>query len=419
MSDLSLYKYAFVCNPKFFYERKPLIYAAKKIEEFYNDENATVCNISMPARFGKSYLGTILSAWLIMRYNDRIFRVSNEATLYNTFSRATQSLIQETSVLFFDEPKKIIGNLDCWYFGGSKMPSFFGGGVRGNITGFGATVAIFDDMYRNFADANSATFDNFLNEYKTGVAMSRLRGNKGKYKIFNIGTRWTVNDWFSKFYPDVEIKLPALVDGKTFCESWDSTDEILKIQIDTQPHIFAAQYMQEPTASGRQRLFENTIFEICEKWDEDECDVLFIADPATHFGSDYFTIGKYLVKSGKIQLIEMFAKQGATTSDVSKWLKNNGIDGNYLHYEKNGYGKEIGRILRVEHDINVRGFSTSRDKYSRVAEKDKSIHNYFYISSLIEPNTISLLNQQFKEFPSGEHDDIVDNVVMAFERAKL
>ena len=73
------------------------------------------------------------------------------------------------------------------------------------------------------------------------------------YKIINVGTRWTVNDWFSKFVADVEILVPALNEkDETVCDAYKSTHELFALK-DTLQDIWHSG-CKEPTAQGRQRL---------------------------------------------------------------------------------------------------------------------------------------------------------------------
>ena len=81
------------------------------------------------------------------------------------------------------------------------------------------------------------------------------------YKIINVGTRWTVNDWFSKFVADVEILVPALNEkDETVCDAYKSTHELFALKDTLQDYIWSAQFMQRPTAQGRQRLFTADYF---------------------------------------------------------------------------------------------------------------------------------------------------------------
>ena len=150
-----------------------------------------------------------------------------ENSLYQDFSKQTQFLTEKMSGLLGFEP--ISGTIDRWYIGDCTLPHFFGGGFGGNITGRGGNIAIFDDMYRGYTDAISAAYDRDLDFFLQSVVRGRMEGDN--YKIINVGTRWTVNDWFSKFVPDVDILVPAINEqGESICDAYKSMQELYALK---------------------------------------------------------------------------------------------------------------------------------------------------------------------------------------------
>jgi hypothetical protein len=65
-----------------------------------------------------------------------------------------------------------------------------------------------------------------------------------------IGTRWSKSDVIGKAIEDGlidrQITIPALINGKSFCEAVKSTEEYLKIKDDTDEEIWEAEYQQNP-----------------------------------------------------------------------------------------------------------------------------------------------------------------------------
>lgn len=252
-------------DPDFFSNRPVLLDVADQLEAFYYDTNLKVFNLSMPPRMGKSYLLTLFSVWAFSKKfhgQTKIFRVCAENSLFQDFSKQTQSFVNKLSaILEFEQTK---GTIDRWYIGDGQLPSFFGGGFGGNITGRGGNIAIFDDMYRSYSDAVSAAYDRELNFFLQSVVRGRMEGDD--YKLINVGTRWAVNDWFSKFSPDVEILIPAVnEDGTSVCESYKSISELMALKRDLEPYIWDAQFMQRPTLQGRQMLFTDSDFNLIEE----------------------------------------------------------------------------------------------------------------------------------------------------------
>jgi hypothetical protein len=404
-------KFCWFADKKFFNDRKILLTVADELQDFFFDKSKKACNLSMPSRFGKSYLLTLFSVWTYQFKDTRIMRVCTDDSLFNDFSRATRSLTERYAGLIGVNAKPH-GTIDSWGFPQDTRPAFFGGGANGTIIGKGANIAIFDDMYKNFAQATSAAYDNYLNSFLFSVVNGRLEGDD--YKILNVGTRWSVNDWFAKFNPDKEIILPALnKEGETVCEAWKSTPELLKLKKEMPAYLWNAQYMQRPTLQGRQKIFLKEFITVPES-EIPNGEPVFIIDPATNFGSDYFVVGKYIKRAGLVYLIDMFAEQAADVATAAKWILDNGGGDAYCYCETNGYGANVRNILQNDFDLSVIGFSTNKEKYARAFNLSKKIQDLLRVSEACQNR--HLLQSQSLDFPTGEHDDLIDNVVMCFEK---
>ena len=397
----------------FFDSRKILYDVADEMEDFYLSSEK-VMNISMPTRFGKSRLATAFSVWLLLAYKGkRILRASYSAELSEMFGEQ----VKVSYLDFYEKLQKrgisvqapvISGNRSRWKIDNMVEPSHIASGINGSITGFGADVAIVDDTVKNLLEATSAAINTQLNIFKDTVLIGRLENER---KIINVGTRWTTNDWFTKFKPDREVVIEAMDEyGQSVCEAWKTTEELQKERNEMPPDIFAAQYMQHPTATGRYRMFEDYRIEIKEV--SEAAKRYIIIDPATSFGKDYFVVGYYGVERGCIYLIDMYAKQAAMIEDVYLYIC--GKDYEIAYCEANGVGRSIIELLRKKGIKNIVGFSTKTDKYSRAYLQNENIKNYLYLCRRNE--NVDLLQNQFYEFPNGEHDDLVDNVIMAFEK---
>jgi len=393
----------------FFTGRPILLEIADKLEVFFCDTNLKVLNLSMPPRFGKSYLLTLFSVWALSKHlhgQTKIFRVCAENTLFQDFSRQTQNFVNfHSEILDLEETK---GTIDRWYIGDKQLPSFFGGGFGGNITGRGGNIAIFDDMYRTYSDAVSAAYDRELNYFLQSVVRGRMEGND--YKIINVGTRWAINDWFSKFKPDVEIIVPALIDGKSLCEEYKSTNELLSLQKNIEPYLWAAQFMQQPTLQGRQLLFKKDDIDLCTEIPQYEGRAIII-DPSGLTGNDNFVCGEFVKNKGQLYLIDMFAENALDFDKAVEWLRSKNCQNIFI--EVNGFGNSA-RIKLRDLGINCIGFATTKDKYVRAWNTIDFVKNYFHVYSGVK--CLPLLIQQFCEFPTGVHDDLVDCCIMAVEQ---
>lgn len=377
-----------------------------------NGKTGDVLNVSMPTRFGKSLLATSLTAWLFLRDpNTRILRASYSADLAEMFGVQVRGLYEKSCEDYNLAIPHIEGTRGRWNIGDRKQPNHAGVGIGGGITGFGFDIAIVDDTAKNMLEATSAAYSRQLQVFKESVLLGRLEGRR---KILNVGTRWTVNDWFS-MWPDAETyTLPAMVDGRSCCEAWKTTAELELERSRVSDAVWNAQYMQAPTETGRVRLFEGWQPERVKEYGGT---LYAIIDPATDYGKDWFVIGIYSVDHGIVTLVDMFAEKAATPERAAEWLKRWDVD--IAFCESNGVGRSVIGKLRDAGIDNVAGFATKTDKYSRAYVQRDDMINYFRIHEGCNPDAVAELMREADAFPiTGDdiHDDLLDDVVMAFEK---
>lgn len=394
-------------------ERPQLVDVAKQVGFFLNNgKTGDVFNISMPTRFGKSLLATSLSVYLLLRNpKTRILRASYSADLAELFSIQ----VREQYISFFEKNKMALPVIDGtrgrWSIDGYSELNHVGVGINGTITGFGFDIAIIDDTVKNMSEAMSAAYRRQLEVFKSSVLLGRLENER---KIINVGTRWAVNDWFSYWPGAQSFILPAIVDGRSACEAWKTTKELELERERVSEDVWMAQYMQQPTAEGQVMLFEGYRPETVEEVAKEGAQSVLVIDPATEYGRDYFVVGDYCLKAGFIYLLDMFAQQRASLEEVVNWIKGRKYGVCYI--ECNGGGAEIARRLQSMGVGGIVGFTTSRDKYFRASLIKDKIINYFRINENINKEVQQEMVRQFALFPTGEHDDLLDNIVMAFER---
>ena len=377
-----------------------------------NGRTGDVMNISMPTRFGKSVLATSFSTWLLLR-NDkkRILRASYAADLAESFSFQVKSQYLD----FFNNNTTspiVTGTRARWRIGENTEDNHIGVGIEGGITGFGCDVAIIDDTAKNMIEAMSAAYSKRLQVFKDSVLIGRLENEK---KIINVGTRWTVNDWFS-LWPDAEsYVLPAMIDGRSCCEAWKTTAELELQRSRVSEAVWNAQYMQAPTETGQVRLFEG--WKPATVADIPDGQRVAVIDPTTDYGRDFFVIGIYVRSGGLLYLVDMFAKQRATPEEAARWLEGQGVAVAWI--ETNGAGRNVMEKMRQAGARNLAGFVTNRDKYSRAYVQAEAMRDYFRIVEGCNPEAVRELLHEVDVFPvTGDdiHDDLLDNVVMAFEK---
>lgn len=396
--------------------RPALLDVARRVSEWWETSpNGSVFNVSMPTRFGKSLLSTSLSSWLII--NDermRVLRASYAADLAETFSEQVRMQVER---YYYDALKghATKGTRGRWRYVGGEQDNHAGCGIAGGITGFGFDIAIVDDTAKNMLEATSAAYSRQLQVFKESVLLGRLEGRR---KILNVGTRWTVNDWFS-MWPDAEnYTLPAMIDGKSCCEAWKTTAELELERSRVSDAVWNAQYMQAPTETGRVRLFEGWK-PLTVRADEIPADAphVIVIDPTTDYGKDFFVMGDYMFHGGMMYLCDMFAEQAASPERAAEWLKKRNY--NVAWIECNGVGSSVMDKMRKAGCRNMAGFSTNSDKYSRAYVQAEAMKNYTRVVEGCNQNAVAELVREADVFPiEGDeiHDDLLDNLVMAYER---
>lgn len=400
-------------HPYIVAERPPLVSVAERLEEWWtNGKTGDVLDVSMPTRFGKSLLSTAFSSWLIISDERvRILRASYSSDLAETFSQQVRAQVDRHYA-----SRRLFGFTDGtrarWRITGGDEDNHAGVGIGGGITGFGFDVAIVDDTAKNMLEATSAAYSRQLQTFKESVLLGRLEGRR---KILNVGTRWTVNDWFS-MWPDAETyTLPAMVDGRSCCEAWKTTAELELERSRVSDAVWNAQYMQAPTETGQVRLFEG--WKPATVADIPDGQRVAVIDPANDYGRDFFVIGIYVRSGGLLYLVDMFARQRATPEEAARWLEGQGVAVAWI--ETNGAGRNVMEKMRQAGARNLAGFVTRNDKYSRAYVQAEAVRDYFRICDGCNPEAVRELLHEADVFPvTGDdiHDDLIDNVVMAFEK---
>lgn len=238
-----------------FFSKRPFAQKIAKAFQLLNDEydkgNAINVSVSMPPRASKSYITSLFSCWWLGKHPEKsVMRNSCTARLYEKFSYDCRSIIRSEkyravfpSVTMAEDKQSLNG----WNLSTAKQVSYFGAGVGGSIIGFGCNLSISDDLYSGMEQALSEVYNEKVFMWKQSASDSRKE--KGTPEIY-IGTRWSKNDIIGKAIEegmiDIQITIPALIDGKSFCEDVKTTEEYLKVKEDTDEAIFEAEYQQNP-----------------------------------------------------------------------------------------------------------------------------------------------------------------------------
>lgn len=355
---------------------KKRLFLQEVAEAFQQIEEGKIrsLSVSMPPRAGKSYIASLFCAWTIGRNpSESVMRNTCTATLYQKFSYDVRAAVKSDkfkqvfpSVILSDDK----ANLQGWNTNSAKQVSYFGAGVGGTIIGFGASnIAVTDDLYTGLEQALSDTQNDRIIQWKEATHDSRFESG---CKRIDIGTRWSLNDVIGRqmnegIY-DKSIVIPALVEGKSFCEDVMTTAEYLEKQKRTEESIWMAEYMQEPV-DIKGRLFNqlNTItrseFEPYKDKIVGSIGYVDVAD----MGADYTASAILAVADNKLFVVDYVfnkANTDITLPQVANVLNKWGST--YCRVESNSMGAMFSRYLQKEVKTKILPVHNTTNKVTRI-----------------------------------------------------
>ncbi len=355
---------------------KKRLFLQEVAEAFQQIEEGKIksLSVSMPPRAGKSYVTTLFCAWTIGRNpSESVMRNTCTATLYQKFSYDVRLVVKSEKFTRVFPNVRISddkANLQGWNTNSAKQVSYFGAGVGGTIIGFGASnIAVTDDLYTGLEQALSDTQNDRIIQWKEATHDSRFESG---CKRIDIGTRWSLNDVIGRqmnegIY-DKSIVIPALVEGKSFCEDVMTTAEYLEKQKRTEESIWMAEYMQEPV-DIKGRLFNqlNTItrseFEPYKDRIVGSIGYVDVAD----MGADYTASAILAVADNKLFVVDYVfnkANTDITLPQVANVLNKWGST--YCRVESNSMGAMFSRYLQKEVKTKILPVHNTTNKVTRI-----------------------------------------------------
>lgn len=343
---------------------------------------------SMPPRSGKSYITTLFSTWWLGRHPDLcVMRNTVTKALYDKFSYDARSIIREnkyTKVFPAIRLSPDKQNLGGWSLTTSKQGAYFGAGVGGNIIGFGANLAITDDLYAGFKEALSPDVNEGTHVWKQGSHNSRME--KDCPELF-IGTRWSQRDVIGAAMDDGQIEkavvIPALTkDRKSFCEAVKSTEEYLYIEQHTDDMIFRAEYQQEPIEAFGLLfpLGDMLLFDMSNLPEEAEHHLVSI-DPANK-GGDYFCSVHCVLVGDAIYVPHVFCnKEGSDQNNILHYQYINERRIDQVEYEGVLQWRLTAEKLRDmlgDRELEFRITKPVVQKHTRILVEAPFIKKHFY-----------------------------------------
>lgn len=408
-----------------------------------NDDYYDRLCVSQPPRTAKSSLITLsYPFWLVLNNPDyNIVIVNNTQTLAENFGiRLRQLFIDYKEFLELNDIKLsdtkhsnsffIFEHLDGTLYDGSIKLM----GTGGTITGQNVDILICDDLIKGHSDVTPTLLNKKIEWFKS-IILQRLEPQS---KLIILGTRWHSNDvigYLEKTRPkDYKfITLQALSADETNC-IWDNryTPEFfIDRRAEIGDRLFEALYQQKPLDETGDffdlnkihfdKIFDPNTTPIIAKvrsWDlaysdqtkgeinDSTAGILMHKVNDNHYVITNLKHGQY--GDNLKNVILTTAQQDTTNTPI---LIETGTSGGAAEFLYNEYSQYlIG--FRTQQSKPI-GTKSDRATPLKEAILDGKIH-----IALTDNNTRGKLIEQFKSFPLGQHDDIVDACAYAYNYLK-
>jgi predicted phage terminase large subunit-like protein len=425
--------------------------------------------VFMPPRHGKSeVVSKKFPAWYLGRNpHKEVIEASYAADLAYDFSRIARDTLKEWGPkLWGVDVAEGNSGVTRWGIKDTRG-GFTAAGVGGPITGRGAHLAIIDDPFKNWEEAQSKVIRDKVFEWYRSTLRTRLAPGGA---IVLVLTRWHEDDLAGRLLKLAEsgegerwevISLPAVAEdendaigrkpGEVLWPERFPPEEYEQMKKAVGSHIWIALYQQRPRdldggafkPSWFKWYTKNEIsFHDDAWWYRDERMTLYQGvDPAISEkeSADDFVIATVgVTESNKILLLDIYHGHLEFTEQVKmiikkyqEWLPER------VGIETNAYQRALKQEVIRRAMIPVKGLNHVGDKYTRIMTMTPFFENgQFYMRQALdnEPGWIDMsylphirIHEKFRKTyeqminygPKAAHDDILDAIQNTFEVGKL
>ena len=400
--------------------------------------------INLPPRHSKSELTSfLLPAWFLGKYpNKKVIQIGNTAELSVGFGRKVRNLIDsDVYQKVFQGVKLQADSKAAGRWNTNRGGEYFAIGVGGAVTGKGADLLIVDDAHseQEGASLDPSVFDRTYDWYTSGPRQRLQPGGR----IAIVQTRWNKRDLVGRVLKEsVEVRgsdewklvqLPAILpSGRPLWPEFWSLEELDQLRAELPASKWRAQYQQEPT-SEEGAIIKRTYWRRWMEKEPPECSFTIQAwDTAYLKGNrnDYSACTDWGVFTHEddegtdrqcIILLNAWKERVEFPSLKAEALSRyRSRQPDSVSIEAKASGWPLIQELRAM-GIPVRDYTPARG--SQAAPNDKisrinSISDLFASGCVFAPETAfaEMVIEEFADFPSGEHDDLVDSAYLALKR---
>ena len=388
---------------------------------------------STPPQHGKTEIaGKFLPVWLLkIRPETRILYVTYGDSLSVRKSELARELYKNSKIKGYPISRSS-DSKSFWRLQGTNG-FMYSTGIGGAITGEGFDLIIFDDPYKSFKEAFSATVRESVLYYWESTINTRLQDGGS---VICIMTRWHRNDiashlinqgWDHYEFPALAKKKDILKRkvGEALAPSIKSLEFLTKVKSEISSQFWNALYMCSPQSDDTSRIkqkwfkYYDRIDEVAFKLDDwPDIDgtqgiIYQIVDTAGTVSdkSDYFVVLTFMIGSGnKLLILDVYREKVTTARHESvlkkqydKWLPS------AQYVENANFGINV--VQRAaESGLPVLPLHTrGQSKWIRAEE----VSVLYEQGMIYHPRKASWLfdfEDEISSFPGSEHDDQFDCV---------
>lgn len=385
--------------------------------------------VSMPPRFSKSSMITLAyPLWLIFQ-NPRlnIFIINGESSLSERFGIQLREYIREFGP-YFNVYLSDVKHSSTYIMFENKNGKLYQGSIRlvgagGSITGQNADYLIIDDPYRGFEDITPSLLQKKIDWFKTMI-IQRL---EPETRLIILHTRWNSHDlqgYLKTYFRDDYkfLSFPAILpNGESLWGERYSINILQKKREEMGERLFEAIYQQHPLDDTTdffvfdniqfKHVSEEEIFKYVRAWD--------IAE-GTATANDYTVGAKVGILNDKKTIVIKDIVRGKFGSKNKNKIKETArLDGVGTSIVIEPGSGAAANLLYDEWEKQLQGYIVKQVKpIKSKVDRATPLQNAFLDGKII----IDLPNDEirgkfiseFKSFPDGLHDDIVDAIAHAY-----
>ena len=390
------------------------------VDAFLRQTDKKILILNLPQKGGKSLVVNYLTSYLLSGLNAdcRVLRVTNTEDNAIEHQQNINDIYnsEENRALFPYKPSKRFETKSELVLNGQYKKACKSYSVNSTIDGKRTNFIVIDDVYKNFAEAQSpSTTDKIMKYWKTSL-YSRLENENSKVVI--AGTRYTKNDFYARIVNEYSwavfeiITVPAIIDGVSFCESVLPISELMRIKSSITEDEFNALYLQNPTAEGFINPFAGWKPKVAPLHENQFDFTCTVADPSFGVGGDFFAVGKFgYNRNGTAALLDLMLERVCSDQMYIDFIEKANCQKNYI--EKNGVGGMLlNRVCNIT-EAPLIPFTSIGNKLERIYMNANDIMKLTFNDNLVIPF------EQFTNFGNEEHDDLPDMLSHFFNNIKI